>query len=77
VTPFVFDLTGDPPGALPEHPTQHSIGSAERVACYAARAERGEALHHPEDSRVVVEPPDNRRGNRVGHAKRVHSGGER
>ena len=70
MTPFVFDLTGDPPGALPEHPTQHSIGSAERVACYAARAE---ALHHPDDSRAVADGPDNRRGVRGSYEKRTFS----
>jgi len=61
----------------PAEPCVHPVGSAERIATYSARAERGELLHHPGDSREVVEPPDNRRGVRSGYERRVYSGGGR
>jgi len=73
VTPFHDDLTGDEPRPMPAQPCDAPIGSAERVACYAARAERGEALHHPDDSRAVADGPDNRRGVRGSYEKRTFS----
>lgn len=37
-------------------PTGTKIGSRERIEVYRLRMERGEVLHHPGDSREVIEP---------------------
>ncbi len=51
-------LVYEPPQLEPATPCPHPVGSPERIATYASRAEAGEKLWHPEDSRTVAELPN-------------------
>ncbi len=59
------------PSPLPTSATHASIGSPERLAIYKARAERGEQLHHPDDSRQIHSPEADTRRTRKRAAERL------
>ena len=64
-------LTEGRPSPLPAAATQAHIGSPERLAIYEARAERGEQLHHPGDSRQIHSPEADTRRSRKRAADRL------
>ena len=64
-------LTEGRPAPLPAESTDAPIGSADRLAIYEARAERGEQLHHPDDTRLIHSPEADSRRSRKRAADRL------